>query len=64
MRRPSAKVLSRIDDVIRSHVQKEDSQNYHHAIAKDEKEAGELIDNGWTYICTTPQNMMMFRKRR
>ena len=42
----------------------EESQNYHHAIAKDEKEAGELIDNGWTYICTTPQNIMMFRKRK
>jgi integrase len=42
----------------------EESQNYHHAIARDEKEAGELIDNGWTYICTTPQNIMMFRKRK
>ncbi len=31
----------------------EESQNYHHAIARDEKEAGELIDNGWTYILTT-----------
>jgi len=42
----------------------EESQNYHHAVARDEKEAGELIDNGWTYICTTPQNIMMFRKRK
>jgi integrase len=42
----------------------EESQNYHHAIAKDEKEAGELTDNGWTYIPTTPQNVMMFRKRK
>jgi integrase/recombinase XerD len=42
----------------------EESQNYHHAIARDEKEAGELIDNGWQYICTTPQNIMMFRKRK
>jgi integrase len=42
----------------------EESQNYYHAIARDEKEAGELIDNGWTYILTTPQNVMMFRKRR
>ena len=42
----------------------EESQNYHHAIAKDEKEAGELIANGWAYICTTPQNIMMFRKRK
>jgi len=42
----------------------EESQNYHHAIARDEKEAGELIDNGWQYICTTPQNIMMSRKRK
>ncbi|MCW3994490.1 MAG: tyrosine-type recombinase/integrase [Candidatus Bathyarchaeota archaeon] len=42
----------------------EESQNYHHATAKDDKEAGELIDNGWTYICTTPQKIMMFRKRK
>ena len=42
----------------------EESQNYHHAGAYNEKEAGELIDNGWTYILTTPQNVMMFRKRK
>ena len=42
----------------------EESQNYHHAIARNEQEAGELIDNGWTYILTTPQNVMMFRKRK
>ena len=42
----------------------EESQNYHHATAKDEKEAGQLIDNGWTYILTTPQKIMMFRKRK
>jgi len=42
----------------------EESQNYYHATAKDEKEAGKLIENGWTYICTTPQKIMMFRKRK
>jgi hypothetical protein len=42
----------------------EENQNYYHAIARDEKEAGELIDNGWTYILTTPQKIMMFRKRK
>lgn len=42
----------------------EESQNYHHAVAGDDKEAGELIDNGWQYICTTPQSIMMFRKRK
>jgi integrase len=42
----------------------EESQNYHHATATNDKEAGQLIDNGWTYILTTPQNIMMFRKRK
>jgi integrase/recombinase XerD len=42
----------------------EESQNYYHAMARDEKEAGELIDNGWIYILTTPQKIMMFRKRK
>jgi integrase len=42
----------------------EESQNYHHATAKDDKEAGQLIDNGWIYVLTTPQNIMMFRKRK
>jgi integrase len=42
----------------------EESQNFNHAIARNEKEAGELIDNSWIYILTTPQNIMMFRKRK
>ena len=40
----------------------EESQNYYHATAKDEKDAGELIDKGFSYVCTTPQNIMLFRK--
>jgi site-specific recombinase XerD len=42
----------------------EENQNYYHATAQDEKEAGELIDKGFQYVCTTPQNTMMFRKRK
>ena len=42
----------------------EESQNYYHATAKDEKDAGELIDKGFNYVCTTPQGIMMFRKRK
>jgi hypothetical protein len=42
----------------------EESQSYYHAIARDEKEAGDLIDQGFQYVCTTPQDMMMFRKRK
>jgi len=40
------------------------AQSYNHAIARDEKEAGELIDQGFQYVCTTPQNIMIFRKRK
>jgi len=42
----------------------EESQNYYHAIARDEKEAGDLIDQNFQYVCTTPQSIMMFRKRK
>jgi integrase len=42
----------------------EDSQNYYHAIARDEKEAEDLIDRCFQYVCTTPQGIMRFRKRK
>jgi integrase len=42
----------------------DDAQGYNHATAKDDKEAGELIDQGFQYVCTTPQGIMMFRKRK
>ena len=32
--------------------------------ATNDKEAKELIDNGFQYVCTTPQNIMLFRKRK
>jgi hypothetical protein len=34
------------------------------ATAKDDKEAGELIDQGFQFVCTTPQGIMMFRKTK
>ncbi|MGA3288900.1 MAG: tyrosine-type recombinase/integrase [Candidatus Bathyarchaeia archaeon] len=42
----------------------DDAEGYNHATAKDDKEAGELINSGFQYICTTPQGIMMFRKRK
>jgi hypothetical protein len=42
----------------------DDANGGYHAIAKDEKEAGDLIDQGFQYVCTTPQNIMLFRKRK
>jgi hypothetical protein len=32
--------------------------------SQDEKEAGELIDNGLSYVCATPQDTMLFQKRK
>jgi len=42
----------------------DDAEGHYHATAKDYKETGELIDGGRTHICTTPQGIMMFRKRK
>jgi hypothetical protein len=42
----------------------DEAENYHHATAKDEKEAGELIEQAWQYVCTTPQGIIMFRKAK
>ena len=42
----------------------DDAEGYNHATAKDDKEAGELLDHGFQYVCTTPQGVMMFRKHK
>jgi len=42
----------------------DEAENYHHATAKDDKEAGELIEQAWQYVLTTPQGVMMFRKAK
>lgn len=42
----------------------EEAERYHKASAKDEKEAGELIEQGWQYVVTTPQGIMLFRKAK
>ena len=42
----------------------DEAENYNHATAKDDKEAGELIDEAWQYVLTTPQGVMMFRKAK
>ena len=42
----------------------EESQNYYYAIVRDEKEAGDPIDHDFQYVCTIPQGIMLFRKRK
>jgi hypothetical protein len=32
--------------------------------AKTTEEAKELVEAGFEYICTTPQDVMLFRKRK
>ncbi len=40
------------------------AERYHKATAKDAKEAGELIEQCWQYVVTTPQGIMLFRKAK
>jgi len=42
----------------------DDAKAYHHATARDDKDAGELLDQAWQYVCTTPQGIMLFRKAK
>jgi hypothetical protein len=43
-------------------MEKEDS--YYSAVAKTAKEAKDLIESGFEYVCTTPEEAMVFRKRK
>jgi hypothetical protein len=42
----------------------DEAESYSHATARNEFEAGELLDQAWQYVCTTPQGVMMFRKAK
>lgn len=42
----------------------EEAESYYHATAKDDKEAGPLLDQGFRYECTTPQGLMLFIKKK
>jgi hypothetical protein len=40
------------------------SDEWHSAIAKTTEEAKKLVEARFEYICTTPEETMLFRKRR
>lgn len=42
----------------------EEAEAFNHAVANDDKEAGELLDQGFRYECTTPQGKMIFIKAK
>ncbi len=41
-----------------------ESDEYDSSTAKTTKEASQLVEAGFEYICTTPQDVMLFRKRK
>lgn len=41
-----------------------ESDEWHSATAKTTEEAQKLIDAGFEYVCTTPEETMLFRKRK
>jgi integrase len=41
-----------------------ESDDYNSATAKTTSEAEKLVEAGFEYICTTPQDVMLFRKRK
>jgi integrase len=42
----------------------EKEDDFYSATAKTSNEAKELIESGFEYVCTTPDNIMLFRKRK
>jgi len=39
-------------------------ENYTCKVAQNADQATELIENGFTYVTTTPNELMLFRKRK
>jgi integrase len=40
------------------------SDEYVSKVARDAEEARQLVEDAFEYVCTTPENLMLFRKRR
>lgn len=41
-----------------------ESDEFHSAAAKTTEEAKKLVEAGFDYVCTTPENLILFRKRK
>ncbi len=41
-----------------------ESEEYTCKAVSTSKEASELVEAGFQYVCTTPENIMLFRKRK
>jgi len=40
------------------------NDGYHSVTAKTAEEAKKLVGTGFEYVCTTPDDLMLFRKRK
>jgi hypothetical protein len=40
----------------------EESGDFYSAAAKTSEDAKKLVESAWEYICTTPENLMLFCK--
>jgi hypothetical protein len=49
---------------LQSLIKFEKEDDFYSATAKTSNEAKELIESGFEYVCTTPDNIMLFRKRK
>jgi hypothetical protein len=41
-----------------------ESEDYYGSTAKTSDEAKKLVEDGFEYVCTTPENIIIFRKRK
>ena len=41
-----------------------ENDEYQSAVAENVDEARKLIEDGFEYVCTTPEDVMLFRKRK
>jgi len=50
--------------MVYTHLVDTQTDEYHSAVAKTTEEARKLSEDGFEYVCTTPESIMLFRKRK
>jgi hypothetical protein len=58
------KTLPALATQIYTHLIVFESEEYHSATATKTDEAENLVQAGFEYVCTTTENLMLFRKRK
>jgi hypothetical protein len=50
--------------MVYTHLVDSESDEYYTAVSKTDEEARKLIEDGFEYVCTTPEGTMLFKKRK